>query len=1059
MVHRVEPSALMIEPRILRRIIRLDQRLPGLGPSVPHQQSYVIERDRLLAFVDRFELETRPGTDLSRTVILLAKPDEDLFETHESAEKVVCQCARMLYHACVHVELERSWAELSFRDALAGERRRQIGAAEFAEIRNVLLKDHFLFSAASDLEVYSEFAAVYLELRYYAPAELPIYFPAVRDWDEIDRIVRQDLDHWRLFQRLRFESLPTTPRSASDSDSLEGTTWRAPAVHPVTLLEFRKLQARAERASLVGNGIKAAIWHTRAARVAPAEHTAEAHISASGELTRFALRLQQALQLTEQTTAAWRTALQPLLLPAAVGYWTNEARLLYDLQKVCIEQERGVYRLDLIEWIRTLGQRPLRRPLPLLRDASMIRYLRLATRRVATARIRREERERLEALLTSIVEIVERHSRDRIRPLIAETLDEVGFVSTNVPESIARKKLVEELLDRVVERSQLNMGDLRDSLSKNDLKLPDVTSPRELLRGDRLLRADRKLDETLDGVYRRGAIYQRVPQLLSSLAFGTRFGRFLTSHVAVPFGGAYLTAEFMRHVMLGILGHRTHAQLPDTENAIPVAPAGPSWLFYAGVLALGCWISLLIHRPVFRAWNLAVLSGMGRFLRRVFVELPGRVLHSQVVQWILHSPFYTLVQRYFMTPAFVTGLVWLPFKLMGRVDSNRLFFEIFLVMALALNSSLGRYATEVTTDFLFRAWRELTLRVFRAIVQAIMDAFEGLFSALEQLLYTVDEWLRFRTGDNRLSQTVKLLGGVLWFFISYIVMFVFTLLVEPQINPIKHFPVVTVAHKVILPTGPMFVSQLTPYLGKAEANTLVWTTIWLIPGVFGFLVWELKENWRLYAANRPRILKPVAIGRHGETMSRLLLPGFHSGTLPKAFAALRRAIRKIELGQPARGVGKRQDELHHVVEAVQRFVERDLICLLEEVEVLPGMTVHVGKIRVATNLIDVELRPNDQRGMAAILTWEDYDGVLRGSISRAGWLDILSGHERQMFVMALAGLFERAGVEQSAGELATACASPIAWDRWTELWSLENGSAKHKHEAETREQSQNVAEV
>src|SRR6187402_965886 len=67
MVHRVEPSALMIEPRILRRIIRLDQRLPGLGPSVPHQHSYVIERDRLLAFVDRFELEMRPGMDLART--------------------------------------------------------------------------------------------------------------------------------------------------------------------------------------------------------------------------------------------------------------------------------------------------------------------------------------------------------------------------------------------------------------------------------------------------------------------------------------------------------------------------------------------------------------------------------------------------------------------------------------------------------------------------------------------------------------------------------------------------------------------------------------------------------------------------------------------------------------------------------------------------------------------------------------------------------------------------------------------------------------------------------
>ena len=46
-----------------------------------------------------------------------------------------------------------------------------------------------------------------------------------------------------------------------------------------------------------------------------------------------------------------------------------------------------------------------------------------------------------------------------------------------------------------------------------------------------------------------------------------------------------------------------------------------------------------------------------------------------------------------------------------------------------------------------------------------------------------------------------------------------------------------------------------------------------IPGIFGFLAWELKENWRLYAANRPPRLKPVVLGHHGETMRGLLRPG------------------------------------------------------------------------------------------------------------------------------------------------------------------------------------------
>ena len=61
-----------------------------------------------------------------------------------------------------------------------------------------------------------------------------------------------------------------------------------------------------------------------------------------------------------------------------------------------------------------------------------------------------------------------------------------------------------------------------------------------------------------------------------------------------------------------------------------------------------------------------------------------------------------------------------------------------------------------------------------------------------------------------------------------------------------------------------------------------------MPGVFGFLVWELKENWKLYRANRATNLRPVMIGHHGETMLRLLRPGFHSGTLPKLFAKFTR---------------------------------------------------------------------------------------------------------------------------------------------------------------------------
>jgi len=43
----------------------------------------------------------------------------------------------------------------------------------------------------------------------------------------------------------------------------------------------------------------------------------------------------------------------------------------------------------------------------------------------------------------------------------------------NFPERVALEKLVEELLDRII-GTAFTMGDLRDAVSRNQLKLPDL---------------------------------------------------------------------------------------------------------------------------------------------------------------------------------------------------------------------------------------------------------------------------------------------------------------------------------------------------------------------------------------------------------------------------------------------------------------------------------------------------------------------------------------------------------------------------------------------------------
>jgi hypothetical protein len=1018
MLKAVDPTALLLEPRILRRVIRLDRRLKGLGFVVPHRKSYTIERERLLAFADADELGTPDIAELPRHVILLTVPTDDESLDLASGSQTLWHYWRMLFHARVHVELERrihehaSWAEF------ARQRRQQIGDIEFAEIQAVLLKDEFLFPDPSDVETYIEFAAVYLELRYFAKSDLPIYFPSIRDWEQIDQIVSQDIYHGSLFESTRPPHLSAEPNERPVDITDLGVLPKPSGWARTWTGRLSQIRTHARRAAAMGNGVKAAIHQMRAAQQLSSTKQIDARRAAEQELRRVVQRLQPVLQLTNAEVDRWCAALHPLLAPAAQGFWSLEARLLYDLQKVCVEHERGVFKLDVIEWCRTLGRRPVRRPLPLLREVMITKHLRSAARRLATARLSPVARNNLAELLAVIVERIEHRSRDRIRPVILRALDNVGLVPRNLPENIARRNVVEELLDRIVEHGVVNLGNLRDALSKNDLKLPDLSGILELVRGDRLLRADRLLGNQLDGVYRPGAIYLRLAQRLSSLAFGTRAGRLATLYLGLPFGGAYLALEGLQHLAHWVMDRPTHGT--------PL---------YA-VLGLGVWLALLIHRPGFRAWCIGQLRAAWHLFRQVVVEWPAGLLRSPFVQQILQSPAYAAARNYVVRPGVLGGLIW---AVASRLSPQPLSLHFptysYLVSAIFLNSPIGRYADEWIGDVVMRAWHDLRMRVFAAAYQWIMDTFHRLLVALERVVYGVDEWLRFRAGDKRDVQAVKLVAGTCWFFMSYFVVFVFTLLVEPQINPIKHFPVVTVSHKLILPTGSAFVERLEPYIGSARAKTLVWSTIWLIPGVFGFLVWELKENWRLYAANRATQLGPVPLGHHGETMVRLLRPGFHSGTLPKLFAALRRAARKAHQNSDWKPVHKKQAIVHRAEESVRRFVERDFKGLLDLAQVFPVGGFSVDRIHVSTNRIEVALEPGGDPEQTTWLCWEEDKGRLTAIVRGTQWIQRMHVSQREMFVMALSGLFQRTGVQAVAGSIEAPLTPAITWDRWVSFWS------------------------
>src|SRR4029077_10478162 len=117
------------------------------------------------------------------------------------------------------------------------------------------------------------------------------------------------------------------------------------------------------------------------------------------------------------------------------------------------------------------------------------------------------------------------------------------------------------------------------------------------------------------------------------------------------------------------------------------------------------------------------------------------------------------------------------------------------------------------------------------LIRLVVQIFKQLMHAMEAVLFTVDEWLRFRAGDSRLAMTLRIIFGLIWFPISYFARFNMVVLIEPCLNPVK-FPVCALATKVMLGIMPgiyaWLVQALSPVLGQVITVALAaWLVFWL----------------------------------------------------------------------------------------------------------------------------------------------------------------------------------------------------------------------------------------
>ena len=357
------------------------------------------------------------------------------------------------------------------------DRLARLGTVEFEEITSVLRQENFLLPPAENGDVYEEFVCLYLELRHFLPHLLPRYFPSIADFARVDELIAQDVDGVALFTQTKLPGAQE-PSANEEVEQQQAAHFENATGEKPDAKQYQALMNRANQVAARGNIVRAALCRQRAFELAPQGGPGAARDAITEALCQLTSRLQQLAPADEQQRADWVRGLRGLLASSNRGIWPVESRLLFDLQNACVDYERTIYSVDLLEWLRHGCQGPLKRELSNLKFTLPIAHLRKAEERLVSARLTHEARQAITPLVRATLARLERESREHLRPLVLRSLREAGFHAANPTEALALDRMVDELVDQAIDRGFLTMSDLRDAIARGALKLPDLTGPR-----------------------------------------------------------------------------------------------------------------------------------------------------------------------------------------------------------------------------------------------------------------------------------------------------------------------------------------------------------------------------------------------------------------------------------------------------------------------------------------------------------------------------------------------------------------------------------------------------
>jgi hypothetical protein len=168
---------------------------------------------------------------------------------------------------------------------------------------------------------------------------------------------------------------------------------------------------------------------------------------------------------------------------------------------------------------------------------------------------------------------------------------------------------------------------------------------------------------------------------------------------------------------------------------------------------------------------------------------------------------------------------------------------------------------------------------------------------------------------------------------------------------------------------------------------------------------------------------PRGDGQHGETIVRFLRPGFHSGTLPRLFAKLRRAERRAHRSGAWAKALRLREALHHVEASVRHFAERELLAFLDERKGWTHGPVDVARVEVGSNRIRLKLSCPDLSDNNLEVNFEEQSGWLLAHIAQPGWLSSVVPASGAVLALAMTGWYKKAGVDLIREQI-EACFTP-----------------------------------